>query len=73
MQTTTLSPEHFGLTKVAYSVREVMGIIPFKRTTLWLHVKRGNLKATRCGGKTLYFATDVAAFLAALRNGECAQ
>jgi hypothetical protein len=61
------SPAAFGLTKPAYATNEVLQVLPFGRTTLNKAVRDGKLKAVKIGKKTVYFAVDIAAYLANLR------
>ncbi|HEV7372239.1 helix-turn-helix domain-containing protein [Arenibaculum sp.] len=61
MQTPT-----FHLTKPAYSTTEVLERIPIGRTKLYDLVRTGQLKATKCGRRTLFLATDISAFLSSL-------
>lgn len=61
-----LSPRELGLQKAAYGVPEVVAILSIRRTSLYELVKSGRLRATKCGRRTLFLATDVAAFLASL-------
>ena len=70
MVTVTLfvDPREFGLTKVAYSVGEVLEQLSIGRTALYAAVKRRELTPVKFGRKTLFYATDFAAFLARLRQ-----
>ena len=69
-----MDPRDFNLTKAAYSVDELLNILPFGRTTLYKAVKAGRLHAVKLGRSTLFRAADVAAFLSSLppvgRNNE---
>ena len=63
-----VDPREFGLTKAAYSVGEVLKQLSIGRTSLYAAVKRRELTPVRFGRKTLFYATDLAAFLARLRE-----
>ena len=52
--------------KIAYSVGETLELLSIGRTSLYEAVKRGELKPVKFGRKTLFFATDLTAFLAKL-------
>lgn len=62
-----IDPRAFGLTKVAYAVDETLDLLSIGRTALYAAVKRGDLKRVKFGKKTLFYAADLAAFLARLR------
>ncbi|ALJ34241.1 hypothetical protein AEJ54_15525 [Azospirillum sp. Sp 7] len=59
-----------GLDKPAVSVKELTSLIPISRTTIYEFMKSGDLKATKCGRRTLFLAADIADFLSRLQNGE---
>ena len=63
-----IDPSALGLTKVAYAVDETLELLSIGRTALYAAVKRGDLKRVKFGKKTLFYAADLAAFLARLRN-----
>jgi len=63
-----IDPWAFGLTKVAYAVNETLDLLSIGRTALYAAVKRGDLKRVKFGKKTLFYAADLAAFLARLRR-----
>lgn len=54
--------------KLAFSVKEAAEILSIGRTTLYARVKAGDLKATKCGRKTLFLASDLAAFVERLQS-----
>ncbi|MGY0834208.1 helix-turn-helix domain-containing protein [Azospirillum argentinense] len=62
-----MHPHTYGLMKAAYSVTEVMSLLSLGRTSIYALVKSGDLKVIKCGRRTLFLATDVAAFLGKLR------
>ncbi len=62
-----IDPSTLGFTKVAYAVDETLELLSIGRTALYAAVKRGDLKRVKFGKKTLFYATDLAAFLARLR------
>jgi hypothetical protein len=66
--TRALDPRAFGLSKAAYAVGETIDLLSIGRTSLYAAVKRGDLKPIKFGRKTLFFADDIAAFLARLRE-----
>ncbi len=61
-----MQPHQFNLTKAAYSVGELLAILPISRTTLYRAVQAEQLKATKLGSRTMFLAPHVAEFLAAL-------
>jgi excisionase family DNA binding protein len=63
-----MTPQDLGLTKVCYSVNETLALLSISRWTLYDRVKRGELRPTKLGKKTLFYAIDIAAFLAKLRE-----
>ena len=63
-----INPSALGLTKVAYAVDETLELLSIGRTALYAAVKRGDLKRVKFGKKTLFYAADLAAFLARLRH-----
>ena len=65
-----IAPSAFGLTKVAYAVNETLDLLSIGRTALYAAVKRGDLKRVKFGKKTLFYAADLAVFLARLRAPE---
>jgi excisionase family DNA binding protein len=68
--TSTVDPRAFRLVKAAYSVREVMELLGIGRTSLYAAVHRGELRRIKLGKRTLFCATDLAAFLVRLRSQE---
>lgn len=64
----SVDPRAFGLTKVAYGVGETLELLSIGRTSLYAAVKRGELSPVKFGKKTLFYAMDLAAFLAKLRE-----
>ena len=65
----SIAPSTLGFTKVAYAVDETLELLSIGRTALYAAVKRGDLKRVKFGKKTLFYAADLAAFLARLRHG----
>ena len=63
-----IDPRAFGLAKAAYGVGETLDLLSIGRTALYAAVKRGDLKRVKFGKKTLFYAADLAAFLARLRR-----
>ena len=63
-----IDPSALGFTKVAYAVGETLELLSIGRTALYAAVKRGDLKRVKFGKKTLFYAADLAAFLARLRR-----
>jgi len=62
-----MNPQDFGLAKAAYSVNETIALLSIGRTSLYQLVNSGDLKPTKFGKKTLFYAIDIAALLAKLR------
>ena len=63
-----MTPNEYGLAKALYGVNETMALLSIGRTSLYELVKRGELKPTKLGMKTLFYATDLAALLTKLRE-----
>lgn len=61
MKTTDTAPN-----KLAYSIKEACAASSLGRTSIWIHIKEGRLRAVRLGGRTLIPADS----LHALVNGE---
>ena len=61
--------QNFNLTKPAYSVNDMLELLPLGRTRLYAAIKSGDLKATKFGKSTWFFAKDVADFLSKLDEG----
>ena len=62
-----IDPRAFGLVKAAYSVREALELLSIGRTSLYAAIRRGDLKRVKVGRRTLFCATDLAAFLTRLQ------
>ena len=63
-----IDPRAFGLVKVAYAVGETLKLLRIRRTSLYGAVRRGELTPVKFGKKTLFYATDLAAFLTRLKG-----
>ena len=63
-----VDPRAFGLTKAAYSVQETLNLLSVGRTSLYAAVKQGHLQPVKFGRKTLFYATDLVAFLRMLKE-----
>jgi excisionase family DNA binding protein len=63
-----VEPSALGFTRVAYAVDETLELLSIGRTALYAAVKRGDLKRVKFGKKTLFYAADLATFLARLRQ-----
>src|ERR1700694_5822710 len=61
-------PRAFGLVKAAYGVSETLDVLSLGKTSLYAAIKRGELRPVKFGRKTLFFAADLAEFLARLRR-----
>ena len=57
---------NFNLSKAAYSVNEVLAILPLKRTSLYKAINSNQLKATKFGNKTIFLVQDIVDFLQSL-------
>jgi hypothetical protein len=55
------TPQDYGLTKIAYSERELVQLVPIGRTSLYEMEQRGELTPARFGRRKIYLATDIAA------------
>lgn len=64
------NPQSYGLTKSAYGVNDAVKQLGIGRTTIYALIKAGRLRATKVGGRTLFLANDLAAFLSDLQK-EC--
>jgi len=63
------SQQNYNLNKPAYSVNEVLAMLPFGRTKLYQAINSGKLKATKYGKSTWFLSSDIAAFLDSLSAG----
>jgi hypothetical protein len=61
-----MNPQDYNLTKAAYSVKELIELLPLGRNSLYEAIKSGSLKATKYGKRTMFLAPHVVEFLAAL-------
>jgi excisionase family DNA binding protein len=52
--------------KSAYTVREILHEVGFSRSTLYLEIAKGRLKAHKIGKKTIFLAEDVRSYLESL-------
>lgn len=68
-----MSPQSYGLTKAAYDLPGLTAVISIGRSKLYEEVSRGALRATKVGKRTLFLATDVAAYLDTLRGSNAAE
>jgi hypothetical protein len=57
-----------GLTKAAYTVNDTLTLLSIGRTSLYKLVGCGALRPAKLGKKTLFFASDIAAFLTKLKE-----
>jgi len=64
----SIDPHAFGLHKAAYSVLETMAILSIGRSSLYRIINDGRLPAVKFGKKTLFYASDIAAFLTHLKE-----
>jgi excisionase family DNA binding protein len=64
-----MHPHEYGLRKAAYGVTETLSLLSIGRTSLYELVKCGSLKPVKFGRKTLFYASDLAAFLDRLKAG----
>ena len=64
----SIDPSALGFTKVAYAVGETLELLSIGRTALYAAIKRGDLKRVKLGKKTLFYAADLAAFMARLQH-----
>jgi excisionase family DNA binding protein len=63
-----MNPQDFNLKYPAYSVNELLELLPLGRTSLYYAVKEGRLKAHKLGKKTLFLAPDIVVFLESLQS-----
>jgi excisionase family DNA binding protein len=63
-----MHPREHGLTKAMYGVNETLTLLSIGRTSLYALIKQGDLKPVKLGRKTLFCASDLAAFLDKLRG-----
>jgi hypothetical protein len=64
----TSDPRTYGLVKVAYSINETLELLSIGRTSLHKLVVQGALTPAKLGKKSLFYATDIAAFLENLKR-----
>jgi Helix-turn-helix domain len=64
----SVDPRAFGLVKAAYTVKATLEVLSIGRTSLYAAVKQGDLHPVKFGRKTLFYASELAVFLAKLRN-----
>lgn len=57
-----------SLNRAVYSVDDLLSIVPISRTCVYAAVRSGRLRRTKIGRRTVFMASDVAAYLAALRD-----
>jgi predicted DNA-binding transcriptional regulator AlpA len=62
-----VDPRAYGLAKAAYTLAETIVILSIGRTSLYKLMADGSLKPVKMGKKTLFYASDIAMFLANLR------
>jgi hypothetical protein len=65
-------PQDFGLTKIAYSVLEVIALVGIARASVYEAINRGDLRITKLGTRSLILAVDLVEFLTALRERRAA-
>jgi predicted DNA-binding transcriptional regulator AlpA len=63
-----MHPHEYGLMKACYSVNETLHLLSIGRTSLYELVKCGELKPAKLGKKTLFYACDLAALLARMKE-----
>jgi hypothetical protein len=61
-----MNPQTLNLTKAAYSVKELVDLLPLGRNSIYEAVKSGDLKVTKFGKRTMFLAPHVAEFLESL-------
>jgi len=49
--------------KLALDVEEIQDVVPLGRTTLYAAIGRGELKARKCGRRTLVLVDDLKSYL----------
>lgn len=62
------TPQELGLTKAAYSVKEVLNLCSISRTTFYELVKSGKIRPAKLGKKTLVLVDNIAELLTKLRG-----
>jgi excisionase family DNA binding protein len=63
-----MTSNEYGLERALYSVKETKALLSIGQTTLYELIKRGELRPTKLGKKTLFYASDLAALLTKLRE-----
>ena len=63
-----LTPQSLNLTKPVYSAAEAQTLLCVGRTKFYELVGSRKLKATKCGRRTLFLASDIATFLSHLQQ-----
>ena len=64
-----IDPRTFGLFKAVYGIREAIEALSIGRTSLYSAINRSELRAVKFGRRTLFYAADLAVFLAKLKAG----
>jgi hypothetical protein len=67
-----MNPQTLNLTKAAYSVRELVELLPLGRNSIYEAVKSGDLKVTKFGKRTMFLAPHVVEFLQSLSSSSAA-
>lgn len=55
--------------KLAHSVNETARMLSIGRSALYAHIKAGNIRATKCGRRTLFLTPDILSFVELLQKG----
>jgi excisionase family DNA binding protein len=66
MSDVPVQPQPCAKERLAYSVEEVLSLLPFGRNTFYEEAKAGRLKVRKLGRKTIVLAEDLHAYLRAL-------
>ncbi|MGO9357508.1 MAG: helix-turn-helix domain-containing protein [Xanthobacteraceae bacterium] len=61
-----MSEKYFGIDREGLSIPEACTVAGVGRTTLYQAIADGNLKARKCGKRTLILRDELRAFLASL-------
>ena len=58
-----MTPQEYGMEKVAYSIREAAGVLSVGRTAVYALIRAGDLQPIKPGKKNLILAVEMAALL----------
>jgi predicted DNA-binding transcriptional regulator AlpA len=54
--------------KSAYSLRELLELVPLSKSSIYGQIKAGRLRAAKCGRRTIFMIGDVEQWLDGMRR-----